>query len=341
MSRPFGLVLLAMLAAGCREQPSPVPLGSASQPASTEPTPEPKSASDDDDTTETGETGDPLSGEAAHTIPFADRSSMGYLLLLPAGTKNFEAPSRAYLQTLVEQAFPDRRTAGEFDLLLTLISTSPHETGFDGELMPPSLGFDESGGGGDGGGDGGNDDHSEKPKKLSEAELAAAKAERSRTFDVIGLHIETLHLGIGETTTIPTSALTDPVLTRDLDEEQRKSLLGREWALLLRADYRNQHAVRGLRLHQTLVRVVAGTLRGSHPRSRHARDHGPRRVHRTPLASRGRQRRRSDRDRPVQDSRDDKFLRMSQPRHAALRRRRHRGSTDSSGIRRSCSKRPT
>src|SRR5699024_1870680 len=48
-----------------------------------------------------------------------------------------------------------------------------------------------------------------------------------------------------------------PILTRGLTEEQRKSALGRSWALLLRADYRNQHAVRGLRLHQTLVRVVA------------------------------------------------------------------------------------
>jgi hypothetical protein len=228
---------------GCPSEQSPKPLGPAPQLSTTAEGPELEAEAGKNAETETGETGDPLSGEAAHTIPFADRTSMGYLLLLPVGTKNPEPPSRAYLQTLVEQAFPERKDEGEFDLLLTLISTAPHETGFDGEIQPPSLDpTDETGG---------------KAVELTEAEQAAAKAERSRTFDVIGLHIELLHLGIGETATIPSSALTDPVLTRDLDEQQRKSLLGREWALLLRADYRNQNAVRGLRLHQTLVRVVA------------------------------------------------------------------------------------
>jgi hypothetical protein len=234
----LALSLVAMI--GCRSEPSPQPLGPAPQPVTTAESPEREM---DVSESETGETGDALSGEAAHTIPFADRTSMGYLLMLPPGTKDFEPPSRAYLQTLVEQAFPERKHAGEFDLLLTLISTEPHETGFDGEIQPPSLDPDEATAG--------------KTVEPSEAELAAAKAERSRTFDVIGLHIELLHLGIGDTATIPSSALVDPILTRELDEQQRKSLLGREWALLLRADYRNQNAVRGLRLHQTLVRVVA------------------------------------------------------------------------------------
>jgi hypothetical protein len=242
------LGLLSSFAMGCREDPSPKPIGPAPQATNEDPKPEITPAADE---AETGETGDPLSGEAAHTIPFADRTSMGYLLLLPPGTKKFEPPSREYLKTLVEQAFPERRSAGEFDLLLTLIQTSPHETGFDGELTPPALNPDEAEDGDDG------DEVSKKPVEPTQAELDAAKAERSRTFDVIGLHVELLHLGLGEATTIPSSALGDPVLTRDLDDEQRKSLLGREWALLLRADYRNQHAVRGLRLHQTLVRVVA------------------------------------------------------------------------------------
>jgi hypothetical protein len=238
---PLFLVVLAMTA--CQSEPTPKPLGPAPQEAKVlEPEPEPKPGE-----SETGEADDPLSGEAAHTIPFADRTSMGYLLLLPPGTKNPEPPSRAYLQTLVEQAFPERRDAGEYDLLLTLISTSPHETGFDGEIQAPSLELDGETG---------------KPvqppdAEQTKAEQAAAKAERSRTFDVIGLHIELLHLGIGDNATIPSSALADPILTRELDEQQRKSLLGREHALLLRADYRNQNAVRGLRLHQTLVRVVA------------------------------------------------------------------------------------
>src|SRR5690606_11796239 len=73
----------------------------------------------------------------------------------------------------------------------------------------------------------------------------------------IGLHIEVVHLGVGDAATIPSSALEDPILTRGLTDAQRKSLLGRSWALLLRADYRNRHAVRGLRLHQTLIRVAA------------------------------------------------------------------------------------
>jgi hypothetical protein len=231
-----------LAAAGCRNEPTPRPLGPAAQPEKPE-THMGEAAGE----TDTGEADDPLSGEAAHTIPFADRTSMGYLLLLPPGSKNPEPPSRAYLQTLVEQAFPERRDAGEFDLLLTLISTSPHETGFDGEIQAPSLELDGETGKLPG----------EGARLGSEAEQAAAKAERSRTFDVIGLHIELLHLGIGDTATIPSSAFEDPILTRELDEQQRKSLLGREHALLLRADYRNQNAVRGLRLHQTLVRVVA------------------------------------------------------------------------------------
>lgn len=207
---------------------------------------------------ETGdETGDSaLSGEAAHVIPFADRTSMGYLLLLPPGTKSPEPPTREQLRTLVEQAFPDRRRDGEIDLLLTLIETEPHATdlAFDGELAPPSLddaAAELAAGGADGGG-----------KKVvvddpSELEELAAKRERERIFDLIGLHIEVIHLGIGDAATIPSSALQDPILTRGLTPEQRKSLLGRSWAILLRADYRNQHAVRGLRLHQTLVRVAA------------------------------------------------------------------------------------
>lgn len=235
----FAPMLVLLAATACRNEPTPQPLGPAPQKQAKVEQPVP---SESETETDEGETGDPLSGEAAHVIPFADRTSMGYLLLLPPGTKNFEPPSRAYLQTLVEQAFPERRNAGEFDLLLTLISTSPHETGFDGEIQAPAL---EAG------------DETGKPVELTPAEQAAAKAERSRTFDVIGLHIEVLHLGIGENATIPSSALEDPILTRELDEAQRKSLLGREYALLLRADYRNQNAVRGLRLHQTLVRVVA------------------------------------------------------------------------------------
>lgn len=247
-SQLLTLIFLLSTTTACRNEPNPTSLGPVAQQERKTAEPE-REAGESETDTETGEAGDPLSGEAAHIIPFADRTSMGYLLLLPPGTKKPEPPSREYLKTLIEQAFPERRDAGEFDLLLTLISTSPHETGFDGEIQAPSLQPDVE--------TGEDGENAEKKAPLSEAEQAAAKAERSRTFDVIGLHIELLHLGLGEAATIPSSALADPILTRELDEQQRKSLLGREYALLLRADYRNQNAVRGLRLHQTLVRVVA------------------------------------------------------------------------------------
>lgn len=234
------VVLCAALLLGCRGGDEG---NGARKVAPHQATPTPTPAQTD----ETGETGedDPLRGEAAHVIPFADRTSMGYLLLLPPGTKDHKPPSRADLRAMVEQAFPERRNAGEFDLLLTLIESSPHETdlGISAELDVPSL--DEPPPDDDG-------DDDDKP-----VDDAAAKAERARTFDLIGLHIELLHLGVGDTATIPSDAFNDPVLTASLDEQQRGSLLGREWALLLRADYRNLHAVRGLRLHQTLVRVVA------------------------------------------------------------------------------------
>ena len=240
MTRGWGLALAAIVAAtaGCRSDPAP---SVSSTQASPRPAAEAgrdgdaKDPGDEDAEDGGSETGDPFAGEKAHVIPFADRTSMGYLLLLPPREQDPELPSRERLQTLVQQAFPDRRNDGEIDLLLTLIATEPHTTdlGLNGEIEA----FDETG---------------SAPPSDDQAKL-----ERGRVFDLIGLHIELIHIGVGEDTTIPTSVLGDPILTRALDDDERGSLLGRDWALLLRADYRNQHAVRGLRLHQTLVRVVA------------------------------------------------------------------------------------
>ena len=254
MKRTLACALLACALAGCQDKrPAPTKADPEALPerASAEPQIEPPPKPSEAD-----EPKDALSGEAAHVIPFADRTSMGYLLLLPPGSKEPEPPTREQLQVLVEQAFPDRRRDGEIDLLLRLIATEPHSTdlGSPGELQPPSLDPDD-----------------EDPKPAADGEskdpvlpahpdeidLLAAKRERERIFDLIGLHIEVVHLGIGEAATIPSAAFDDPILTRGLTDEQRKTVLGRSWALLLRADYRNQHAVRGLRLHQTLVRVVA------------------------------------------------------------------------------------
>jgi hypothetical protein len=74
------------------------------------------------------------------------------------------------------------------------------------------------------------------------------------TRDLLGLHVEVLPLSGG---LVPAAVLEDPVLTRELSPEERGSLGKRKHALLLRADYRNQYAVRGLRLLQTVVRIAA------------------------------------------------------------------------------------
>jgi len=71
--------------------------------------------------------------------------------------------------------------------------------------------------------------------------------------DLLGLHVE-----IGATEEfVPALALEDSVLLRELTVELRGSLPSRRTALLVRADYRSQHAFRGLRLLQTLIRLLA------------------------------------------------------------------------------------
>lgn len=76
------------------------------------------------------------------------------------------------------------------------------------------------------------------------------------TRDLLGTNIDLLPVG-GSKGAIGDAPLEDPILTRLLTDEERASLGGRSQALLLRAEYRNQYAVRGLRLLQTLTRVVA------------------------------------------------------------------------------------
>ena len=85
---------------------------------------------------------------------------------------------------------------------------------------------------------------------------AQADGRPRATRDLLGLDIDVLPVG-GSKGAVGEAALRDPVLTRALTPEQRASLAGRTQALLLRAEYRNQYAVRGLRLLQTLTRVVA------------------------------------------------------------------------------------
>lgn len=76
------------------------------------------------------------------------------------------------------------------------------------------------------------------------------------TRDLLGTNIDVLPVR-GPKGAVGDAALGDPILTRLLSDEERASLRGRSQALLLRAEYRNQYAVRGLRLLQTLTRVVA------------------------------------------------------------------------------------
>ncbi len=79
--------------------------------------------------------------------------------------------------------------------------------------------------------------------------------------DLLGLHIEALD-GAGVRAAVSGAALEDPVLVRELSGAERASLATRRSAILLRGDYRNERAVRGLRLLQTLVRLLA-TERGA------------------------------------------------------------------------------
>lgn len=75
--------------------------------------------------------------------------------------------------------------------------------------------------------------------------------------DLLGLHLESIARHGDPSDVIAPPMLRDPVLTRTLTREQRQSLPSRTSAVLLRAHYRNQHHVRGLRLLQEVVRVVA------------------------------------------------------------------------------------
>ena len=149
-----------------------------------------------------------------HFVVFADRTSQGYVLLLPGRTS--EAPTREDLQALVRRELPGSADAPEVELLVQLIAMEP----------------------------------------VADVREAERRGQRKGPLDLLGLHIEV----IGDLDTpgvVSVDALSDPILTRELTPPERASLAERRHALLLRADYRNQHAVRGLRLLQTLVRLVA------------------------------------------------------------------------------------
>jgi hypothetical protein len=158
---------------------------------------------------------------AAHRIVFADRTSQGYLLLLQRPSRP-STPTRDELVTLVESHFADHRDHEEVDLLVDLIRTEPHAT--DRPMTPAA----------------------EDPGSVTPVLDPGS--------DLLGLHVDVLPL---DEALLPTDARRDPILVRDLSADERASLPGRNWAILLRADYRSQYGVRGLRLLQSLALVVA------------------------------------------------------------------------------------
>lgn len=161
--------------------------------------------------------------EATHHVVFADRTSQAYLLLLES-----EGPklTRESLAALVKAKLPGAEAEPEVKLLLDLVATEPRPPQTD-----PSLGPQER--------------------------------EEIRHADLLGLHFDQLPLmAAGEEPLVPLEVLADPISSRELSEQERASLPRRRYVMVLRAHYRNRYGLRGLRLLQTLVRII-GTERGA------------------------------------------------------------------------------
>jgi hypothetical protein len=164
--------------------------------------------------------------ELAHRVVFADRISFAYVLLIPGPPG--PAPSRADLQAIAKRAFADNLADREVELLLDFVMT-PRRADLGSVAVPD-----------------GKEDRIEAPADPQAAERVWA------TSDLLGLEVEAVPVAA-----VPDKALADPELTRALTPEERESLPKRQQAVILRALYRNQNGVRGLRLLQALVRVVA------------------------------------------------------------------------------------
>lgn len=166
--------------------------------------------------------------ELAHRVVFADRITFGYVLLL-AGDAG-PAPTRAELQAIVRKAYADKLADAEVELLIDLVGTPPRaDLGAAGAA--------------------GAKDRVEAP---ADAEAAARVW---GTGDLLGLEIDAVPIEAVED-----KALQDPELTRALSPVERDSLPRRRRAFVVKALYRNQNGVRGLRLLQALVRVVADDM---------------------------------------------------------------------------------
>ena len=218
----LGALALGLATTGC---PAATPAPSQGSPTRPEP------ASPD----ELGTTGqvasrDPQGAvdDLSHRVVFADRTSQSYVLLLPpdGGASSPDVPTRDELVALVEREFASSLLEEEVRLLIELVRKEPSAT-----PQPVQLSFD--------------------PEDEDSIEIARRTA--MARGDLLGLHVES-----GNTEDfVPALALEDPVLLRALSARLRDSISTRRRALLVRADYRNQHAFRGLRLLQTLVRLLA------------------------------------------------------------------------------------
>jgi hypothetical protein len=156
--------------------------------------------------------------ESAHHVVFSDRTSQTYLLLLPGSPA---APTREALAELVKKKLASAEDEPEVELLLDLVATEPRPLQTD-------------------------------------PELGVAERNEIRHADLLGLHVALLPIAPpGEDPLVSPATLQDPIATRELSEADRASLPARRHVLVLRAHYRNRYGLRGLRLLQTLVRIVA------------------------------------------------------------------------------------
>lgn len=222
MRRRLALALALACGAACGPAPGGAPAAEGA--AAKDPTPAPTPV---DPAVEAAEAEAKRRRESAHHVVFADRISQGYALLLAdEGATPPTAPTREELRRVVEAAFAGDLDDPEVARLLSMVMQAPLAAG---EGAPVALT----------GGEAAGDD------------TDGAVYQRAR--ELLGLHVEVAPVeGLVDRRTFD-----DPALTRELDPAERASLAGRRWALVLRADYRNQHGVRGLRLLQTLVRLMA------------------------------------------------------------------------------------
>lgn len=170
------------------------------------------------------------SDEGVHQVIFADRISQGYLLLLPGDPS--VAPTRDDLRALVKKTFAGREREEEPALLLKLVDLD------SADAIAP-----------------------DDPTKAARADGKAPPSPDAivrRSSDLVGLHVELITMrNPGEEPLIAPGMLRDPVLTRFLKPDELSWAASTKKVLLLRAEYRSQNGVRGLRLLQSLVGMVA------------------------------------------------------------------------------------